>query len=56
MIFRSRHLEDSRLFDCYLAERHGEPICVHDPLRSADIEAVVCSPVFFDPDGGRMRG
>jgi sarcosine oxidase subunit alpha len=38
------------------AERHGEPICVHDPLRSADIEAVVCSPVFFDPDGGRMRG
>lgn len=26
MIFRSRHLHDSRLFDCYLAECHGEPM------------------------------
>jgi hypothetical protein len=26
MIYRARHLQDDRLFECYLAERHGEPI------------------------------
>ncbi len=37
-------------------ERHGERICVHDPVRGGDVEAEVCPPVFVDPDGGRMRG
>jgi heterotetrameric sarcosine oxidase alpha subunit len=37
-------------------ERHGERIIVHDPIRGADVEAEVCSPVFVDPDGGRVRG
>jgi len=37
-------------------ERHGERIVVHDPVRGADVEAEVCSPVFFDPEGGRLRG
>ena len=26
MIYRARHLQDDRLFECYLAERHGEPM------------------------------
>jgi hypothetical protein len=26
MIFRARHLQDDRLLDCYLAERHSEPM------------------------------
>jgi heterotetrameric sarcosine oxidase alpha subunit len=37
-------------------QRHGERIIVHDPLRGADIEAVVCDPVFYDPEGTRVRG
>ncbi|ODU22862.1 MAG: sarcosine oxidase subunit alpha [Sphingomonas sp. SCN 67-18] len=37
-------------------ERHGERITVHDPLRGADVEAEVCSPVFYDPEGVRVRG
>jgi sarcosine oxidase subunit alpha len=37
-------------------ERHGERIVVHDPVRGADIEAEVCAPVFFDPQGVRLRG
>jgi sarcosine oxidase subunit alpha len=37
-------------------ERHGEIIKVHDPVRNADIAAVVCNPVFVDPEGARVRG
>jgi heterotetrameric sarcosine oxidase alpha subunit len=37
-------------------ERHGETIAVHDPVRGADVEAEVCSPVFVDPEGVRVRG
>ncbi|MDB5480893.1 MAG: sarcosine oxidase subunit alpha family protein [Caulobacteraceae bacterium] len=37
-------------------ERHGERICVHDPVRGADVEAEVCSAVFVDPEGVRVRG
>jgi len=37
-------------------ERHGERIVVHDPVRGEDVEAEVCSPVFLDPEGVRMRG
>jgi len=36
-------------------ERHGERILVHDPVRGADVEAEVCSPIFFDPEGARLR-
>ena len=36
--------------------RHGERITVHDPLRSADVEAEVCDPIFLDPEGARVRG
>ncbi|MCB2049032.1 MAG: sarcosine oxidase subunit alpha family protein [Novosphingobium sp.] len=38
------------------AERHGETVLVHDPVRGGDIEAAVCDPVFLDPEGERMRG
>lgn len=37
-------------------ERHGEIIVVHDPVRGGDVEAAVCSPVFVDPEGIRVRG
>jgi sarcosine oxidase subunit alpha len=37
-------------------ERHGERILVHDPVRGADVEAEICSPVFLDPEGARARG
>jgi len=36
--------------------RHGERIVLHDPVRGPDVEAEVCSPVFVDPQGGRLRG
>ena len=36
-------------------KRHGERIVVHDPIRGGDVEAVVCSPVFLDPEGMRLR-
>lgn len=37
------------------AQRHGERIVIHDPVRGADIEAEVCNPVFVDPEGVRVR-
>ena len=37
-------------------ERIGERIRVHDPLRDGDMEAEVCSPLFFDPEGARLHG
>lgn len=36
-------------------ERHGETVIVHDPVRGADVEALVCDPVFVDPKGVRVR-
>jgi sarcosine oxidase subunit alpha len=36
-------------------ERIGERIRLHDPLRDGDLEAEVCSPVFFDPEGVRLH-
>ncbi len=36
--------------------RHGERIVVHDPVRGADVEATVRSPIFIDPEGSRLRG
>jgi len=38
------------------AQRHGERIVVHDPLRGGDVAAEVCHPVFVDPQGERLRG
>jgi sarcosine oxidase subunit alpha len=37
-------------------ERLGEIIRVVDPLRASDFEAEICSPVFYDPEGVRLRG
>ncbi|TIT83002.1 MAG: sarcosine oxidase subunit alpha, partial [Mesorhizobium sp.] len=37
-------------------ERIGEIVRIHDPLRSEDYEAEICSPVFYDPEGVRQRG
>jgi sarcosine oxidase subunit alpha len=37
-------------------ERLAEAIRVVDPLRATDFEAEICSPVFYDPEGARLRG
>jgi heterotetrameric sarcosine oxidase alpha subunit len=34
----------------------GERIRAHDPLSGSDIEVEVTNPVFYDPDGKRLRG
>lgn len=36
--------------------RHGERVRVVDHLREVEAPCEVCDPVFFDPDGGRVRG
>jgi len=36
-------------------ERLGERIRVYDPLRDGDFEADIVDPVFFDPEGLRLR-
>ncbi|MEM6305599.1 MAG: sarcosine oxidase subunit alpha family protein [Pseudomonadota bacterium] len=36
--------------------RMGEVIRLVDAVRSIDAEVEVCSPVFVDPEGGRLRG
>ena len=36
--------------------RHGETVRLDDGLRGRKVVCRVCDPVFFDPDGGRMRG
>jgi sarcosine oxidase subunit alpha len=36
-------------------ERIGEVVRITDPLRNEDYEAEICSPVFYDPEGGRQR-
>ena len=38
------------------ADRHGDEVVVHDPVRGADLRARVTDPVFFDPAGERVRG
>jgi methylglutamate dehydrogenase subunit C len=35
--------------------RHGERIRAFCPIRGGDAEVEVVSPVFFDPDGGRLH-
>jgi heterotetrameric sarcosine oxidase alpha subunit len=36
--------------------RHGETVRLDDGLRGRKVLCRVCDPVFFDKDGGRMRG
>ncbi len=33
----------------------GMLLCARDPLRDGDSAVRVCSPVHFDPAGGRMK-
>ena len=35
--------------------RHGEKLRLEDGLRNKRVEVAICHPVFFDPEGGRMR-
>ena len=35
-------------------KRYGET--VHVPIENKAISAVICRTVFFDPEGGRLRG
>ncbi|MEM8880266.1 MAG: sarcosine oxidase subunit alpha family protein [Pseudomonadota bacterium] len=37
-------------------DRLGETVEAVDHLRGAQVTCRICDPVFFDPDGGRMRG
>ena len=37
-------------------ERLGEIVRAHDPMRAEDYDVEICSPVFYDPEGGRQRG
>jgi len=37
-------------------ERLGERIRAHNPLAGGDVEVEVTHPVFYDPDGERLRG
>ncbi|MFT7252817.1 MAG: heterotetrameric sarcosine oxidase alpha subunit [Paracoccaceae bacterium] len=36
--------------------RHGETLKLIDHLRGVETLVEVCDPVFFDPEGGRVRG
>jgi sarcosine oxidase subunit alpha len=36
--------------------RHGETVRLVDHLRNVETLCEVCDPVFFDPEGGRLRG
>ena len=36
--------------------RHGQVLRLDDGLRGRKVRVQVCNPVFFDPEGGRMRG
>jgi sarcosine oxidase subunit alpha len=37
-------------------ERLGEIVLAVDPLRGVEVRVEVCSPVFIDPEGARLRG
>lgn len=36
--------------------RHGEQMLMVDHLRDVVARVEICDPVFFDPEGGRVRG
>jgi sarcosine oxidase subunit alpha len=35
--------------------RIGKQIRVYDPVRNGDLLATVCAPVFYDPEGAKLR-
>jgi sarcosine oxidase subunit alpha len=35
--------------------RIGETVRALDPVRGGDVEVEVCDPVFYDPEGERLR-
>ena len=35
--------------------RHGEVMRLVDHMRDCDVEVALCHPVFFDPEGGKLR-
>ena len=35
--------------------RHGEVMRLVDHMRDCDVEVTLCPPVFFDPEGGKLR-
>lgn len=37
-------------------ERLGERMVLRDHVRDLTVEVEICSPVFIDPEGGRLRG
>jgi sarcosine oxidase subunit alpha len=37
-------------------QRIGERVRAVSPVRGTDIEVEICAPVFFDPEGARLRG
>lgn len=37
-------------------ERVGQRVCAYDPVRKRDTQVEVCSPIFLDPEGVRLRG
>jgi heterotetrameric sarcosine oxidase alpha subunit len=37
------------------ANRHGETLRLVDHMRDKDVEVMLCHPVFFDPEGGKLR-
>ncbi len=36
--------------------REGETVRAYDPVRNGDVKVRICSPVFVDPKGDRLRG
>ncbi|MBX2823654.1 MAG: sarcosine oxidase subunit alpha family protein [Gammaproteobacteria bacterium] len=36
--------------------RQGEILTAHYPLKDESLEVEICHPVFFDPEGARLRG
>jgi sarcosine oxidase subunit alpha len=36
-------------------EMHGQTVWALSPLHGQQLEVRICDPVFYDPDGGRMR-
>ena len=54
MIVRARHLQDERLFDCYLAEQGGEPI---DPPAAEHLtDCAECARALRRPRGASWTG
>jgi sarcosine oxidase subunit alpha len=38
------------------AARVGERVRAYDPVRNGDVEVEICSAVFLDAEGARLRG